>query len=184
VSTTTPPSGVVRDLASDWILTACHEMGHALGALAFEVPLERVWLRHHRDPDRNSEWCVLGRTEFVPDGDDGLLLVDDNEAAPVILAGLEAEVRWLVQRDGGNPARHRDHVWGRQRHRDGDVAALELHLSDVCYPRSRCVERVNELLDRFWAPLVDASAVLAQRGELDGQQVRQLLGDMGNWRLR
>lgn len=182
----TPPHYAVRDLAQDWAAIACHEMGHALAALAFNIPLDRVWIDYRFDAHLDPEWSVCGRTELVPDEGTKLTTVNDNESAPFTLAGLEAEVRWLHRHNGGSLDRSRQAVWDREIYRepDGDITQLELYLSDADFSRQQIEARTNDLLDRFWADLTRAADVLAQERELSARQLRGLLPELGDWRLR
>jgi hypothetical protein len=177
--TGSPPAYVLDDLASDWATTACHEMGHALAAFAFGVPLTRVRVSYLHDSTLEREWRVVGRTEIEDQA-----LVNDNDSAPLVLAGLEAEARWCHQRDGGSLQRHREHVRGREVHRAGDLADLDLYLSDADFTLEQFLVPVNKLLDRYWSFVVAAAEELAEFGELHEDSVRQLLPDVGNWQMR
>lgn len=187
VPTTTydqPPSHVRQDLASEWDAIACHEMGHALASIAFDIPLQRVWIAYKPGARTLCGWSVVGRTELVPDGNDGLVLVDDNEAAPFTLAGLEAEARRRHERGEGGLRGCRNAVWDDPVSQAGDVPRLELYVSGADFSRRRIEDRVEELLDAHWSDLTAAAAVLAEQGELSGRQVHELLPDVRNWRLR
>lgn len=184
-TTLTPPDWAVRELADGLAMTACHEMGHVLGARVAGLPLRRVWVDYEHDPSLQMEWSVVGRTELVSDGDDGLTQGDGEQGVVMIMAGLEAEAHWMVERHGGYVASWRDRVWDRPLYRepDGDIAELEECLRDADRSKTYFLYRVAELVDEHWRELRAAAAELEHRHELSAEEIDGLLPAIPVWRL-
>lgn len=184
-TTLTPPNWVVRDLADDLAMTACHEMGHTLGARVAGLPLHRVWVAYAHDPSLSPEWSVEGRVELASDGDDGLTLASDEQGVVMIMAGLEAEACWMAERHGGYLGRHRDRVWARQcfRQPGGDVAVLEDYLQNANRGKTYYLYRVAELVNEHWRELRTAAAELEHCHELSAEEIDGLLPATPVWQL-
>ncbi len=154
----------------EWHTASVHEAGHAVVGLHLGVPIDEVWIAYSPGwPAWLGRWQVTGRTST------GTREVNDNDSVPFTIGGLEAEAIHLVQRDGIRYAKARRQVAGRRIHQRGDLADLDLYLTEADMTFEQAEAWTNDLLRAAWDSVENIAAALRERHHLSGRELARLL---------
>ena len=141
-------------------LTAYHEAGHAVIALALGRPIHRVTIC----PDKElAGSCAFGKPVFRP-SEDWL-----EREALIALAGLAAEARFSGEYELQGAARDRRYVASLALQRTGDVRKAERL-------ERRLLAKVEHLLarDENWSAVERIAAELLRAETISGRAARHL----------
>lgn len=151
----------------EWVTTSVHEAGHVVVGVHLGIPIVEAWIRYRSG--WFGGWQVLGRTST------GNALVNDNDSVPFTIGGLEAEAIHLVRRDGVSLARARRQVAGKRVHQCGDLADLDLYLTEADVTHAQAEAWTNDLLCAAWGSVENIAAALREHHRLSGRDLARLL---------
>lgn len=156
-----PTSEIRARLAEAWEATAYHEAGHAVVALHFGWELRFIRINYQRRKPWFGEptWSVSGYTGYSAPGG-----YDAEEEGVFLMAGVEAEARWLAKRRGDFHFSARSAVRGNPVLREGDLREFRSLRPRVS--RSAAQRRALEIVKAHWSLASRIASELTGTGDL------------------